>query len=540
MSTGKTNQDDGATPTRRRRAVSRGPIKGLQGRPGQVYELLGAGGRVFKFPPNGAWPTFINGGGPVLPHPFIKPIFVGPEWGLQNPPIDPGLILDAIDNIIGGPYLSGLSQYGIDAAPIRQGPMYVPHTHVIPTTPTADELQKHANDLLYALIDTNQLPEPDDDQYAPSGEIFVLFYPSTTAYPPGSKPGHVIFGFHSTFTWSDWNPFDSDSDPVLYAVVCTQSYGTTSALDMTSSTFSHELVETMTDPGPGGTWHLDPDPANGENEIGDVCADLNGRLDGTAVQAYWSASDQSCIIPTRNYSITFAGPFFTEALTNGPDRHQLVDQQCGRSHHWKGEYTYHLVNHRQTATLNATVAGYVDDVRQWTVAGIDIPADGAPVTIEPSLPAWSPVLMGVSDEEPRTVTLTVVATENTVQISNDPSDGNFTVPVSLLAHELFDEKVPEITAVRRSIDIDITGRTLPPPPDFTAAYAACIQEQTADIRRTTRTLHDLIAQFNELLRTHKGPPVDQDLIRDIRQLSQDLANQSATKGPPGDRNDVPG
>src|ERR1051326_2405790 len=131
MSTHKVKQDDGAAPRQRLRAVSRGPIKSLQGRPPQVYELLDASGRVFKFPPNGAWPTFINGGGPLLPHPYIKPIFVGTEWELQNPPIHPQLILDAIDNIIDRPYLSGLSQYGIDAAPIRQGPMYVPHTHVI-------------------------------------------------------------------------------------------------------------------------------------------------------------------------------------------------------------------------------------------------------------------------------------------------------------------------------------------------------------------------------------------------------------------------
>ena len=534
MSTDK--QDVGATPTRRRRAVSRGPIKLMQGRPSQVFELLDAGGRVFKFPPNGAWPTFINRGGPVLSHPFIKPIFVGPEWGLQNPPISPAEILDAIDNIIEGPYLSGLSQYGIDAAPIRQDPMYALDAIFIPTAPTADELQEHAEVLLYTLINIDRLPEPDDDRYADSGEINVLFYPSTTAYPPGIRG--VISGFHSTFDWWDWNPFDIELDPVLYMVVCTQRLGATSPLDMTSSTFSHELVEIMTDPGPSKAWRQDPDPDSTAGEIGDVCGQL-GRLDGTAVQAYWSASDQTCIIPTRNYSVTLAGPFITETpTTNGPDRHEVVDEQCGRSHHWKGEYTYHIVNHRQTATINATVTGYVDPYWHWTVAGIDVRRTGSPVTIKLVLPTWSPALFG-SHEAPRTVTLTVVATESTVQISNDPNDGNYIVPVSYFVRELNDYQDTEISAVRRSLDVDITGHTVWAPPEFTAAQAACIQEQTADILRTTRSLHDLVAEFNELLRTHKGPPIDQDLIRDVRQLSRDLVSQLATKGPPGDRSDVP-
>jgi len=63
-----------------------------------------------------------------------------------------------------------------------------------------------------------------------------------------------------------------------------------------SSTFSHELVEIITDPDGDGI-QLEPASSTDWNEIGDVCNDNNGILNGVTVQSYWSAKDNACIIP---------------------------------------------------------------------------------------------------------------------------------------------------------------------------------------------------------------------------------------------------
>jgi hypothetical protein len=69
-------------------------------------------------------------------------------------------------------------------------------------------------------------------------------------------------------------------------------------LSSVTTIFSHELVESVTDPegtavtGVPGTCNQ-----SGWCEIGDIC-NATGMVNGVVVQSYWSDEDQACVIPT--------------------------------------------------------------------------------------------------------------------------------------------------------------------------------------------------------------------------------------------------
>jgi uncharacterized protein DUF3892 len=72
-----------------------------------------------------------------------------------------------------------------------------------------------------------------------------------------------------------------------------QMYG---SLDAITATFSHELVEAMTDPD-GDGWQVDPRDDSNWHEIADICKNKTRRVNGVAVAAYFSTSYNACVVP---------------------------------------------------------------------------------------------------------------------------------------------------------------------------------------------------------------------------------------------------
>jgi hypothetical protein len=378
-----------------------------------------------------------------------------------------------------------------------------------PSTPTLGQISSATSNLLNRLIDDEQLPEPDENW----SQFNVVFLASTTAYPPNPKGG-VFAGAHSQFQWQDYDLLDLDDDPVRFAFICTQSLNSISALDMTTSTFSHELVEAMSDPDTASGWRQTPDPGGNGGEIGDVCGQI-GRLNGVAVQSYWSNADNQCVIPMRDHSALVGLPVVQEGPSfNGPDLVIDVDQSCGKSSTWTGSYTYHVINHPLTITLKATAKGYIQPVEVWTVAGVAI-KPGVPATVRPNLTVLYPGPLK-SVESLRQVTLTVTAAGNSLQIINDPADGYFDVPVTYTVTEMGDDLTPKISTSRSSIYVSIKGQTIWVPDDFKEAQRSCIRAQTAAISRDMKDLHQLLDEFIQFLKDHVGPPVNQNLLRTLQ------------------------
>lgn len=92
--------------------------------------------------------------------------------------------------------------------------------------------------------------------------------------------------------------FRMDGVSVRFAWVMND--GTLNSLDSVPKVFSHELVEACSDPEPVVGLDAFVIPENGRlEEIGDVCNNMIGILNGVTMQKYYSQKDHGCILPTR-------------------------------------------------------------------------------------------------------------------------------------------------------------------------------------------------------------------------------------------------
>lgn len=227
------------------------------------------------FPPIQPLPiTASNGGGAIGTGLPVQLIFWGSAWNLPSTSPSAGAIVSAIQNILRGPWFSGLRQYGIRRCNFG-GSMVV-------TSPGPPGTYNDSNvqDLIWVLIDDNKFPEPDDS----GGRIlYMVFMPPSTTYGPGGIRGkHVVA--------SDYD-FPGDLDHAWVGFVVSNNQ-----MNTILSTFTHELAEMCTDP-ESDAWTV-----TGNQEIGDVCNAVDGTLNGVNVESYWSAADNSCLIPTA-YSL---------------------------------------------------------------------------------------------------------------------------------------------------------------------------------------------------------------------------------------------
>jgi hypothetical protein len=212
-------------------------------------------------------------GGAVIISPQVQLIFWGSRWAGGASPTETQ-VTNAIADIIAGPYLLKLRQYGIGPATLHGV-----STIVSPDPPSPFSVDDVRN-FIWDLIDQGEFPEPDD----PGGRNFyAVIMPDNVVY---DQP-NVAIGAHSVATDFD---LPADIDKAWFCWV-----GNDGTLDTITSTFSHELVEAITDPEDDG-WQMSRS-LNGGNEIGDACRHGSARLDGVLVQAYWSQRDRSCIVP---------------------------------------------------------------------------------------------------------------------------------------------------------------------------------------------------------------------------------------------------
>jgi hypothetical protein len=111
---------------------------------------------------------------------------------------------------------------------------------------------------------------------------FVYLPPGTQVVQGGSTSCLAFCGYH-----------DQIDGAIFYAVMpypgCPGCTGGLAPFDALTSTSSHELCESITDPNPGIGWY---DDANGE--IGDICAWRTRKLGGYTVQLEWSNKADSC------------------------------------------------------------------------------------------------------------------------------------------------------------------------------------------------------------------------------------------------------
>jgi len=234
----------------------------------------GSGNLVFHSPCDApASTTTSNDGGAIIADVSLQLLFWGSSWN-SNPSPSIGEVVNAVNSILQGPYLSGLGQYGVGGGSLK-GAWIV--TGREPNNPFSDD---DVHSIISDLIDQGSFPEPDD----PGGRNLYMFILPANVH--SNNPKHT--GEHMYDTDFDL-PFDIDKTWFGWVT----HNGT---LDSLTPIFSHELVEACTDP-EGDAVQVNPRNDSDWHEIGDVCCS-NARVNGVLVQSYWSDQDLACIIPT--------------------------------------------------------------------------------------------------------------------------------------------------------------------------------------------------------------------------------------------------
>jgi hypothetical protein len=145
------------------------------------------------------------------------------------------------------------------------------------------------NDVIQMVKDRitgQKVPAPNDNLlYC---VIIPQFVPSTVPPQPYSSKDHSKdVGWH--------HPFDMNGTTVYYAWVMND--GSLTGGDSIPKVFSHELVESCTDPDTSSLSGIHVTGSFEGDEIGDACNGTIIIINGVAFQTYWSQEDKLCILP---------------------------------------------------------------------------------------------------------------------------------------------------------------------------------------------------------------------------------------------------
>jgi hypothetical protein len=325
----------------------------------------------------GAPITVSDGNGDVLNDVPIYLIFNGNYW--QTPPgqVAKGQVTGALTDLLASPYLSGTHQYRwnlpghatfagstTDPVPLTDGFGFIgPNIGLsfqgvsigyLPSGTLAGNIEN--------VIDSGALPDADDVAHQPL--YLMITAPGVGAHPTAPFTDNSPGGFHAWYPDPDnlvpvfvnpldpfspvvWVPTDVDNIMVGWVGTSLQSDGSFD-IDRFTRLLSHEVVESVTDPG-GGVPQFYPGQPHGAftgsggilggigfNELADGEPDtggsanipytyrlpVSGSSDSVLVQPYWSRADQAYIVPdnqTQKFFLTpqYSGTTFlgTYALT---------------------------------------------------------------------------------------------------------------------------------------------------------------------------------------------------------------------------------
>ena len=346
---------------------------------------------------------------------FVQLLFWGDWWERAGNERREGLE-QAVQTLLASPYFDRLDQYRIFPHPTYRGSLVVtdPAPPVLPNTYSAEDIRK----LVLKLIDADKFPEPDDEH----GRLgFFVMMPDGTQWDQGDTGAHTK-AIEKDFPFLDW-----DTSWVAWI--------TAGDFDRMTRTFSHELVELLTDPEMDG-WYVDQLAEKGE--LVDLCAVQAGWVDGVLAAAYWSSSDAACVIPTRPLSVRIDGTIRVNGTKEAGSGNYSPQSTTGLKHfvpacHLENnQYPWTLTQRVEIGEIMATATGFHTPSYTWTVAGIQV-AQG-PSRVQPTLDLTIEHPEGPQAAR-QPVDLAINAEGARLTITNDSAVANFDLPIAVTVTE---------------------------------------------------------------------------------------------------------
>lgn len=222
----------------------------------------------------GGTPSFSDHGGVIIPQVHLYLIFWGSAWNAAGAVPSMGQVTDAVINILTGPYMASLHQYrGINSGYLEGTVLVSTAVGNSPATPSANFNNNDVANLLTNLISAGRLPDPSTD----SELLYMVMLPPGVSQP-GLLGEHTYYNHNGTNLHFGWVANGGSLTTVTWV-------------------FSHELVESVTDP-EGTAITGTGCNQGGWCEIGDVCTGNTAVINGVTVQRYWSQVDGQCVVPT--------------------------------------------------------------------------------------------------------------------------------------------------------------------------------------------------------------------------------------------------
>jgi hypothetical protein len=220
---------------------------------------------------SGGAAKFQDNGGPVIQIARLQLVYWGSAWA-SNPTPSANQVTTAVRSILGGSYMTGLAQYRQIGRGYLLGSAVISNSN--PPNPFTDN---DVANFLNARINDGTLPPRD--QFGQNLYLFVM--------PKGVNNQNSGFVGEHTYTT------DKNGNRLHFGWITNNG-----SPDSVTSIFSHELVESCTDPeGSAITGVAGTCSQGGWCEIGDICY-VNAVVDGVTVQKYYSNADSGCIAPT--------------------------------------------------------------------------------------------------------------------------------------------------------------------------------------------------------------------------------------------------
>jgi hypothetical protein len=266
--------------------------------------------------------------GMISPNVYV--VFSGSYWNTTQGQQDETALLASTKNILTGPYLSGLTQYGSDGKAFFASSWNDLAT--VPSNPSTTALQ---NFLQTSIHTHGASPGLNSWQRAPI--YIVVSDPTSSAQFNG--------GWNNQGTYNQSLGFISIPENMHMIWVGTSSSGGKVWKDAFTETVSHELAETMSDPDSNGIIVTPPStlPAVlkggfATGQIGDFEPEPGGqphygyRLGNDLVQPYWSRADSAFIVPDGNSQKFYLTPLWNGTNFTAKYDLSIVGDQLGTNY----------------------------------------------------------------------------------------------------------------------------------------------------------------------------------------------------------------